>query len=383
MPRRPDFDVVILGGGLAGLSLAVRLAPHPHLRVLVIEPRTAYKRDRTWCYWRLHDHPFGSAVAARWHSWEVMREEGGRTVRAVQTSAGIPYEMIPADRIYDGAHQVLCRAPAIELWAGCRAGALVEGPDGVRVETERGPIEAGLVLDSRPPPGEPGDLVQRFLGQEVVVDRPVFDPSCVTLMDFAVPSLPGVVHFLYVLPTSSTTALVEDTWLAPAAAALPDYRQSIREYLGTRFGVRDFTVEFEEEGAIPMSPGLQAQSSAGRVVAFGTAGGAVKPSSGYGFMAIQRMADALARELSAGRRPRPVQPRGAVMRWMDAVLLTALRETPQEAPWLFESLFAGCPPESLVRFLNDLGSLSDTARVVAAMPKGPMMTAAMAQMKRR
>lgn len=39
---RPDYDIAILGGGLAGLSLAVRLAEprFRHLRVLVAEPRT-------------------------------------------------------------------------------------------------------------------------------------------------------------------------------------------------------------------------------------------------------------------------------------------------------------------------------------------------------
>lgn len=380
LSRRPDHDVVILGGGLAGLSLAVRLARVPALRVLVIEPRREYRRDRTWCYWRVHDHPFGDAVAARWTSWEVMRADGGDTLRSVQSSATLPYEMIPADRLYGAARAVLAAAPSVELWTDCRATAVKEEPDHVEVETERGPVRAPFVFDSRPPPaGAPGDLVQRFLGQEIRADRPVFDPGTVTLMDFAVPPRPGVVHFLYVLPTSPTTALVEDTWLAPADAELPDYRTSIRDYLGARFGVREYEVEFEEQGAIPMSPGLQAKAGSGRVIAIGTAGGAIKPSSGYGFLAIQRMADALGRDLAAGRRPRPFETRGPVMRWMDSVLLRALRDDPGEAPRLFASLFANCPPEPLIRFLNDLGGPADTARVIAAMPKGPMMAAAAAQ----
>lgn len=380
---RPDYDVVILGGGLAGLSLAVRLGAAPQLRVLVVEPRTAYRRDRTWGYWRLHDHPFTDAVTARWQSWEVMREEGGRTARALQTSAALPYEMIPADRLYDLATERIARAPGVALWSGCRAGALAEHAEGVTVETDRGPVEAGLVFDSRPPPATPGDLVQRFLGQEVVTDRPAFDPGCVTLMDFEVPPLPGSVHFLYVLPTSPTAALVYDTWLARADTVLPDYRQAVRDYLGTRFGVGDYEVAFEEEGAIPMSPGLQAQPRAGRVIAMGTAGGAVKPSSGYGFLAIQRMADALARDVLAGRHPRPFRTRGAVMRWMDSVLLTALQDAPEDAPELFGNLFANCAPEPLIRFLNDLGTPVDTARVIAAMPKRPMIAAAAAQLRAR
>ena len=54
------YDVAIIGAGLAGLSLAARLAEPPFagLRVLVLEPRTLYRRDRTWSYWSMQPHPF-------------------------------------------------------------------------------------------------------------------------------------------------------------------------------------------------------------------------------------------------------------------------------------------------------------------------------------
>lgn len=378
MAERPDHDVVILGGGLAGLSLAVRLADQPRLRTLVIEPRTSYGRDRTWCSWRLLPHPFASAVTASWQSWEVMRRDRrGRTVTSVQRSAALPYDMIPSDRLWEAARARLRSAPQVELALGRRALDVAEGPDHVAVATDRGTVTAGLVFDGRPPPPQPaGDLVQRFLGQEVATEAPVFDPGRVTLMDFAVAQLPGIVHFLYVLPTSPTEALVEDTWLAPAGIPLPDHRAAIRAYLGSRFGVAAYRVGFEEEGAIPMSPGLQAASRAGRVIPIGTAGGAVKPSSGYGFLAIQRMADDLAAALASGRRPEPFQPRSPLARWMDEVFLVALRRSPEVAPRLFASLFARCPPEPLLRFLNDVGGPADTARVIAALPKLPMLAAA-------
>lgn len=380
MARHPDFDVVILGGGLAGLSLAARLASLPPRRTLMIEPRREYRRDRTWCYWRLGPHPFRDAVSASWTSWEVLRPAaGGRAPDiAVQTSAALPYEMIPADRFYEVARAMVAAAPHIEVRTGCTASGLDERPDGVTIATSAGPVTANIVFDSRPPKGGGRDLAQRFLGQEVVTRQPVFEPGRVTLMDFAVPQQEGVIHFLYVLPTSRTTALVEDTWLAPADVPLPDYRGSIAAYLRERFGVENFTVEFEEEGAIPMNPALQAPSGAGRVIPIGTAGGAVKPSSGYGFLATQRMTDALAQDLAAGREPRPFQPRSGLARWMDEIFLSALRWSPAEAPRIFHSMFAGCPPEPLVRFLNDVGSPADTARVIAAMPKLPMVIAAAA-----
>ena len=373
----PDFDVAILGGGLAGLSLATRLVDSPGCRTVVVEPRTDYPRDRTWSYWRLVDHPFQPAIAKRWNRWEVLRRtKDGKVSTTVRTSNDLPYEMIPADRLYALATRTLTGAPGIELRQGCRVLSVDERPDRVVVETTAGKIEASYVFDSRPPAPTCGDTVQRFLGQEVVTERPVFDPGCVTLMDFAVPQCPGCVHFLYVLPTSPTEALVEDTWLAPAEAELPDHRRSIRTYLAERFGVSSFAVTFEEEGAIPMSPRLQAAPRAGRLVSIGTAGGAVKPSSGYAFLGIQRMTASFAADLAAGRPPAPFQPRGGIARWMDAVFLDALQRVPEEAPTIFENLFARCNPDALIRFLNDVGRPADVARVIAAMPKFTMIAAA-------
>lgn len=384
MADRPDYDVAILGGGLAGLSLAVRLAELPDLRTLILEPRTGYARDRTWSSWRLLHHPFAEAVTASWAHWEIRhRDTGGRAGTVRQTSATMPYQMIPSDRLWQVAEARLRTAPQIELALGRRALALQEATDRVAITTESGTVTAGLVFDSRPPEGGPGDLVQRFVGQEVATAGPVFDPGCATLMDFTVPQLPGVVHFLYVLPTSPHEALVEDTWFAPAGAALPDSRATIRSYLAERYGVADYRVGFEEQGAIPMSPDLQAPRTTGRVIPIGAAGGALKPSSGYGFLTIQRMADELAAALAAGRRPAPFQPRGRTAQWMDRVFLFALQQRPDLAPDLFASLFAQCRPEPLIRFLHDVGGPADVARVVAAMPKRPMIAAAAGMLWRR
>ena len=88
------------------------------------------------------------------------------------------------------------------------------------------------------------------------------------------------------------------------------------------------------------------------------------------------MADRLAADLAAGRRPVAFQPRTATSRWMDEVLLRSLRDEPETAPRLFVDLFARCAQDPLIRFLNDVGSPADTARVIAAMPKWPMVAAA-------
>jgi lycopene beta-cyclase len=63
-----DTEVTILGGGCAGLSLAVRLAGSG-LRVTVIEPRLEYENDRVWSFFRTRPDPLAACVQASWSKW--------------------------------------------------------------------------------------------------------------------------------------------------------------------------------------------------------------------------------------------------------------------------------------------------------------------------
>ena len=60
-----EFDYIIIGGGCAGLSLAYELDLHQKLNnksLAIVEPRTEYKRDKTWSFWKVIDHNFEDCV---------------------------------------------------------------------------------------------------------------------------------------------------------------------------------------------------------------------------------------------------------------------------------------------------------------------------------
>lgn len=381
-PGDTDCDIAILGAGLAGLSLAVRLAApgFAHLRILVLEARTDYRRDRTWSGWALRPHPFGGAVASRWDRWAVARPGQAATCAA----PGLAYESIRSDTFYTLALDRIRAALHIELRLGTSANATEDG-DTVILHLPDGTLRAGLVLDTRPPAslGRHG-LAQVFLGQEIRTSRPVFDPGIVTLMDFRHPGRPGAadaVHFTYVLPSSPCQALVEDTWFLPQGAHPPGaqaagHRAALRAYMAAHHGVDGYDVLFEETGSLPMDPVFR-PSTGRRLLPLGTAGGATRPSTGYAFGAIQARCDAIAADLAAGRLPGPGRPRPAMVRMMDRVLLHLLEHRPDQAPHVFTSLFARCPPAALVRFLNDAAGPADLAAVAAAIPFLPTTAAAL------
>ena len=224
-----DTDVLILGGGCAGLSLATALAEKaPHLRVHVLEARERYSRDRTWCFWNTEPHPFTAGVTHGWNDWRV--RYGGQEAR--QHSRRYTYQHLPADRFYELATAAMARAGHV-LTMGTQASVPAEeefkdreraGP--CETETTQGILRSRWVFDSRPhASGElPPMLVQRFLGWHVRAGRGCFNPSVVDLMDFqpAEPAnpQPGRTTFFYVLPFSPTEALVEATFFDDPALPL-------------------------------------------------------------------------------------------------------------------------------------------------------------------
>jgi len=360
-----DYDVAIVGGGLAGLSLAVRLAEprFRHLRVLVLEARTDYVRDRTWCFWQSGPHPFEAAVSRRWDRWAV----AGHGVRVERSVAGVGYACIRADHFYELALARIDAAPNVELQRGIAAEA-IETTDGVVLAPSG--LRARLAFDARPPKrlGQHG-LAQRFLGQEVEVERPIFDPGCALLMDLE--ASPHGVHFTYVLPMTRTRALVEDAWFASPGMVPPDHRSALDRWLdGQAAGER--RVLFEESGCLPMDPHFRPDTGR-RLLPLGGAAAAHRPATGYAFASVQAQCDFVVAHLEAALaagRMQAMQRRPVSMRGMDNAMLAFLARWPLLAPRLFTALFSHCSADRLVRFLADRPSRLDLAAVALAGLRG-------------
>lgn len=361
-------SIVILGAGCAGLSLAYHLVERGVDRsIVLIDPRTSHERDRTWCFFSGRPHPFEALVSHRWARWRV------RDTQWIERSAPpITYQHLPADAFYQ---RCLARLDGrAQLCLGVEAGALRETRQGVEVETSAGRVEAGVVFDSRPvrsiASSEEITLLQHFEGWHVRVERPLFDPSAATLMDFAVPQ-DHAIHFVYVLPYSPTEALVEATFFGGALLDGEGYRRAIERYLRGELRLDRWTVVRRERGVIPMSTADTPIRVSERIYRIGLPGGMAKPSTGYAFQAIQRFSAELAQRLASDTLPGPPEPRAWRARSLDAIFLSYISRYPERAPATFATLFEKVDPALLIRFLSDEASPADCVRVMSALPLLP------------
>jgi lycopene beta-cyclase len=354
---------VIVGAGCSGLSLACAMldAKIAGSAIAIVDPRTRFDDDRTWCSFATERHAFSDLASHRWHRWLV----SGETEVVVESP--IAYEHISGRAFYDHA-LARCRDGGVELALGVEVREVWDRGDRVFVETSAGTRVGERAFDSRPHDpieGRDAFLLQHFLGWFVETDEPTFDPRTATLMDFRVSQDRGI-HFVYLLPFSDRSALVEDTYFSPTPLAAGDYERSITAYLARSVG--SYRVTRTERGAIPMTSRRFERRPSRRVVRIGLGGGLARPSTGYAFGAIQRDATALARALASNELDQLSLERPPATRFLDRVFLNELAAHPQKAPALFVRLFERTSPETLARFLSELASLDDRLAVMRALP---------------
>jgi lycopene beta-cyclase len=218
-----------------------------------------------------------------------------------------------------------------------------------------------------------------FLGLHVECPTDAFEPGTATLMDFRTDQSSGVA-FMYVLPTSARTALVERTVFAHPRAAEPhvadprvaecDQEELVVEYLTQCLGVGSYEITGREIGVIPLDRRPRATPK-GSVIPIGARAGMVKASTGYGFERIQRHSAAIAACLSDGRSPAHATPTHRWNRALDNALLTVLRDDPADALRFFETLLTGNPVQRVLAFLDEDASLRAQLRLFATLPMAP------------
>ncbi|QCR44854.1 lycopene cyclase [Curtobacterium sp. SGAir0471] len=378
-PLPATVDVAVVGGGCSGTATAIRLAELPGDRsVLVLEGRSE-PDPRSWCSWDDGSDPLPEARSASWTRWEVRTDRGA----SVGTDPAHPYVLVRAADRRAAAERRLAALGGVRFVDGAPVTAVTAESatdgSGVSVRSALGEVRAGTVLDARgprcPEHVDAGRVLlhQRFVGHWITADRPVFDTTTATLMDFSGQDDAGPVRFVYVLPVSPTEALVESTLFSPDAADPFDHEDHVERYVERRWGLRqdEWRIVDTERGCIPMTdapvrPG--ARWSAAETVL-----GTTRPSSGYGFARSNRHCAVVAQHLAAGA-PVPPFTDGWRTRFLDAVFLRFLRDRPEQAPEAFRRLFA-LPGPLVVRFLTERSTPVDELRIVLALQKPPFLAA--------
>lgn len=372
------YDIIIAGGGAAGLGLAYQMinSPLKDQRILVIDKDSKKQNDRTWCFWADGPSIYDAILSHSWGQIAFWSQDFERIIPLQPYQ----YKMIRGIDFYFYTRQELASRPNVTLYQGA-VDSIEDGTDGAIVRLDGVSYQGKWVFDSimragdlQLDPSRFHYLKQHFLGWEIETAADTFDPTTATLFDFRTPQQ-NEMRFFYILPYSPRKALVEYTLFSANLLAMEEYENALRGYLKNILHIGDYRIEAVENAFIPMTDQPFPRRIGKHIMAIGTKGGRVKSSTGYAFARIQEDAANIIRSLLASDTPFLIQDSPARYRFYDRIMLQLMYRRGKDMQWIFTELFKKNSIREIFRFLDEKQSLPGNIRLMASLPTLPFLSA--------
>jgi lycopene beta-cyclase len=375
------YDYIIAGSGCAGLSLLHALLHTPSLQnksILVIDQDSKKSNDRTWCYWEKQPGLFEPIVHAQWNTLEFLTTDFKKELDL----GAYTYKMIQGIDFYNF---VLNTAKQCKNVTFVQETIFSIDAETTVVTTNKNSYTATYIFNStplfNPKITEKNSLLQHFKGWVIQTKEPVFDPKVGRLMDFSLAQENGAT-FMYVLPTSTTEALVEYTLFSPTLLNKDTYTIALEKYLKETLKIEEYTLLHEEFGVIPMSLAQFEKQASTAIINLGTAGGFTKASSGYTFQFIQKNVADIVQNLKAGKNPKqPNSFKDNVYQWYDRTLIDVLLTKKLTGKEVFTNIFQKVSAEKILAFLGNESTLIEDFTIMKSLPLIPFLTSGIQQLR--
>ena len=376
------YDYIFAGFGASASLLLLEMNRRNLLKgakVLIIDPDNKEKNDKTFCFWATEDEQIVSSLKPMiTHFWSEARA-GAQDKQVLNPYR---YHHIPGINLYRHAREVLEENQCFRL--NLPVNQIGEDESGLVVFAGDYSFRSGRVFDSRPPVfREPGSreihIHQSFIGWVIQTEKPLLDPRTMHFMDFQVEQNGGT-QFVYLLPFSSNSALVELTRFGSDLILEDEGRNQLNSYIQERFGA--FRIKSVEKGCIPMSNARICTQNFPGLSLLGARNHAVKPSTGYAFKNMYSQASEIAaslasrdfQKLDALNSPQKTSSRSRFA-FYDALLLRILKEHPENGKAIFLKLFRHNRLNQILRFLDENSGLGAEIIMFSKLPIIPFVRA--------
>ena len=344
-----DFDYIIIGGGCAGLSLAYELQIHNKLKnktLAIVEPRTEYKKDKTWSFWKVARHNFNDCLKNNWENFSINIPSKTNHLKCNI----YPYQSVDSGLFYKKINSKLKENKNIVFFK----------------DIKEVNLENSFIFNSVPLlKNNHNDLWQHFCGVEIETENNFFDDSIINLMDFDCEQRESV-HFFYTLPFSKNKALVETTWLSKLNDnSEKDYNIQLKDYIENHLNLKTYKITYKEEGAIPLF--YPSNTREKNKINIGTAGGMTRLSTGYTFLNIQEHSKYIRENIEKITEAK-IFAIDKKYQFLDKIFLKVLKKHPEKMPDIFFKMFKGSS-KTAIKFLSNKSNFLEDLSIILKMPK--------------
>ncbi|MBS1596802.1 MAG: lycopene cyclase [Bacteroidetes bacterium] len=374
------YNYIIAGAGCSGLSLAMHMihsGKFSDKKILLVDKVNKTDNDRTWCFWEKEDGLFESIVYKRWEKlWYY-----GSSYKKCMNIVPYQYKMIRGLDFYNYCFDIIAQQKNISILTGSIK-KINSNEEGTFIICDEKKISGDYIFSSLPPQSpvlknKQFQLLQHFKGWVIETDNDAFNSEEATLMDFRVSQENGT-NFFYVMPFSSTSALVEYTLITERLLDKEQYDICLKSYIKEFLRIEEYNILEEEFGVIPMTNNKSA-SPGNNILNIGTAGGQTKASTGYTFQFIQKQSRAIVKSLIENGKP-PASKSDAKFDFYDSVLLNVLATSKVAGEEVFTNMFRKNKVEDIFSFLDSETNIFKDLKIISSFPFIPFLKAGKEQL---
>jgi len=362
------FDYIIVGSGLAGLQLALKLNSDSFFEnksIAIIDALNKNTNDKTWSFWDLKNSQWEAIIYKFWKSAEIYTKS--RHIKLPLTP--YQYNSIQSIDFYNYALKVLKKNDCIHFIKD-KVIDITEN-EVTKVITSKKKYVATHVFDSRIPEDffksntNSINIIQHFKGIVIETEKDSFNPDSFVMMDYRLKDN-NQTTFTYVLPLSKNKALIEFTYFTETVVDESVYDMFIKQYINEYLKIDDYTITETEKGEIPMTNFPFYKYNTKSITKIGTGGGWVKPSSGYSFKITEKKVAKIVENLKSRELPSKHLFKKKY-RFYDKVFLNVLKDFNYKGEWVFEQFYSKNRTKTMFRFLDEESSLLEDIQIMLSL----------------
>lgn len=378
-------DIVVAGGGLAGLSLlyrAIKSGLWHNEKIIVIDRSNKSENDRTWSFWKTGVLDFEEIISHHWTELVFFANNGEKIDLK---SGNYSYHSIHSIDFY---RHVIPWLRGFENISFIQEDIIEVSSQGgtCRVNTMANTYDCSYVFNSifEKPQLLRGEqyFLQHFKGIKIKTPSSVPVVQQAYLMDFRTGQENGTTFF-YTLPMSSDEIFVEYTIFSKFLLAPEEYDRELRKYITEILHIPHYEILAVEFGAIPMTD-HRFKRFDGNIINVGSQGGDTRASTGYTFINTQKTVGKIITSLRTHGHPFfDMENIGLKPQLYDATLLNVLARQRYQGSQIFYDLFSTTPAYLIFSFLDAETSLLDDVQIIKSLKVLPFLQAFIVAVFRR
>ncbi|MFM2227625.1 MAG: hypothetical protein RL664_968, partial [Bacteroidota bacterium] len=375
MNTQPQYDFIFTGKGASAALVLIELEKRNLLdskKILIVDANKDSTNNKNFCFWTEENGEVKKELMPFIeHSWSKIQLNNGKEEALNPTS----YNHIPNSILVEKAKKILEKHAAQVLFETVTETGTDSIGNFATISDEK--TYGEYIFDSRTPSLQKPEwnqttLFQSFLGWIVEFPDEKLDVESFRMMDFNIEQN-NFTQFVYVLPFSANSALIEVTRFGTEIITSTEAEAILDDYIKNQFGT--YKKSGIEQGCIPMSNASLDSVNNKNIINLGARNYCLKPSTGYAFKKMYSQATEIAKRIQVEQktiltnRTHEKSTKGRFA-FYDSLLLIILNLWPNYGRVIFTQLFSNVETKLILKFLDEKTTILEDIKIFRRLPIG-------------